>query len=247
MTGRPGAETRLVAATRGGAGLAARAARLWPGCQVLAGPAAEPPLAEAGVPYRPVARGGLGEAIGASWERGGRIVCFLSVGATVRLIAPWLCGKGADPGVIAVDEGGRFVVPVLGGHRGGANDAAERLAAELGAVPVWTTASEAVGVPSPDLLGADQGWRVEASEAALRRAAGALVNGEPVALIEEGDRWQPDAAPPAHLQRLPDAGSLDPAQYAAVLWVRGEPVPEAWRSVLQDRLVVYRPPEGRAA
>src|SRR6202167_1774801 len=71
------------------------------------------------------------------------IVCFLAVGATVRLIAPLLRGKGHDPGVVCVDEALRYAVPVLGAHAGGGNELAGRVQETLGAEPVITTASDA--------------------------------------------------------------------------------------------------------
>ncbi len=73
------------------------------------------------------------------------IVCFLAVGATVRLLAPLLTTKHDDPAVVCVDEALRYAVPVLGAHSGGGNELARRVAATLGAEPVVTTASDAAG------------------------------------------------------------------------------------------------------
>ena len=44
-------------------------------------------------------------------------VFFLAVGAVTRLIAPCLGSKESDPGVLAVDEAGQFVIPLLSGHK----------------------------------------------------------------------------------------------------------------------------------
>src|SRR6266536_241441 len=74
------------------------------------------------------------------------VVCFLAVGATVRLLAPLLTTKHDDPAVVCVDEALRFAVPVLGAHSGGGNELARRVAATLGAEPVVTTASVAAVV-----------------------------------------------------------------------------------------------------
>ena len=80
------------------------------------------------------------------------IVCFLAVGATVRLIAPLLRGKGRDPGVVCVDEALRYAVPVLGAHSSG-NELARRVGDVLGAEPVITTASDAAGSAALDEFG----------------------------------------------------------------------------------------------
>jgi cobalt-precorrin 5A hydrolase/precorrin-3B C17-methyltransferase len=103
------------------------------------------------------------------------LVCMLATGATVRLLAPLLQDKATDPGVVCVDEAQRFAVALVGGHGGGANALAEQVAAVLGAQPVVTTATDAVGLPGLDTLG----WPVEGEVAAVSRA---MLDGAPVRL-----------------------------------------------------------------
>ena len=57
-------------------------------------------------------------------------------GIAVRAIAPWITDKLHDSPVLVMDEQGQYVIPLLSGHVGGANELAVRLAGELGAVPV---------------------------------------------------------------------------------------------------------------
>src|SRR5450432_2915688 len=75
-------------------------------------------------------------ALPLAFEECDLIVCFLAVGATVRLAAPLLAGKYEDPGVVCVDEALRYAVPVLGGHAGGSNVLARHVAEILGATAV---------------------------------------------------------------------------------------------------------------
>jgi cobalt-precorrin 5A hydrolase/precorrin-3B C17-methyltransferase len=101
-------------------------------------------------------------------------VFFLATGATVRLIAPLLADKRTDPGVVCVDEARRFAVALAGGHGGGANALAERVAELLGATPVITTASDATGTTGLDELVALLGATVDGDLAA---AGAALLDG----------------------------------------------------------------------
>ena len=92
------------------------------------------------------------DALPTLWPDLDGVVFFLATGATVRLIAPLLADKRTDPGVVCVDEARRFAVALAGGHGGGANALATRVAAVLGAEPVITTASDAAGSTGLDEL-----------------------------------------------------------------------------------------------
>ncbi|MFF1305496.1 precorrin-3B C(17)-methyltransferase [Streptomyces sp. NPDC058307] len=160
--------------------------------------------------------GPVGDAVRRAFAECEQLVCFLATGAVVRLIAPLLGGKASDPGVVCVDEGGRFAVSLVGGHGGGANELAREVGELLGAEPVVTTATDAVGVPGLDTLGLP----VEGAVAAVSRA---LLDGEPVALRNES-RWP--------LPPLPVAGE---GAYA----IR---VTDRLVEPLTEREVVLRPP-----
>ncbi|MQA83688.1 MAG: precorrin-3B C(17)-methyltransferase [Streptosporangiales bacterium] len=164
----------LVAVTERGRSAAARLAAAWPRARVYEGPA--------------------GQAVPRAFAECGGLVCFLAVGAAVRIIGPLLHGKHSDPGVVCVDESLRFAVPVAGGHAGGANALAERVSAELGCTPVITTASDALGITPLDDLGADLGFRVE-DGSDLAAVGAAVISGERVTLTCDGT-WPLPALPP---------------------------------------------------
>jgi len=159
----------LIAVTAAGRAAAARLATSWPGeTRAYDGPAAR--------------------SLPRAWhECEDGLVCFLAAGAVIRLIAPLLASKRTDPAVVCVDEAARFAVPLVGGHAGGANALAVRVADVLGAQPVITTASDAAGLPGLD----DLGWPVEGAIAAVTRA---LLDGGMV-ILDSDQTWPLPALP----------------------------------------------------
>ncbi len=71
---------------------------------------------------------------------GHRLILLCAAGIAVRTLAPALRDKYQDPAVLIVDEHGRFVVPILSGHEGGANEWARQIAEFLDAQAVITGA-----------------------------------------------------------------------------------------------------------
>jgi cobalt-precorrin 5A hydrolase/precorrin-3B C17-methyltransferase len=158
-----------------------------------AGAAARDRLAAAWPDRTRVYDGPVPEAVRQAFGECERLVCFLATGAVVRLVAPLLGDKASDPGIVCVDEGGRFAVSLVGGHGGGANALAGEVGELLGAEPVVTTATDAVGVPGLDTLG----FPVEGDVAGVTRA---MLDGEPV-------RLEAEVAWPLPALRVADGGT----------------------------------------
>ena len=123
----------------------------------------------------------LGE-IRRQWSRRRQLVLVMPTGVAVRALAPLLGDKATDPGVVCLDEAGHSVIPLLGGHRAGANRLARRIAAITGGHAAITTASDIQGKPALDTLGQEEGWRLDPASA-VTVASAALVDGEPLGLF----------------------------------------------------------------
>ena len=75
-----------------------------------------------------------------------RAAVFISAaGIAVRSIAGFVKDKLTDSPVIVISEDGKYVIPLLSGHMGGANGLAEAIADRLGAFRVITTATDISG------------------------------------------------------------------------------------------------------
>ena len=125
-----------------------------------------------------------------------------AVGIAVRAIAPHCRSKASDPAVVVLDECGRFAVPVLSGHLGGANDLARALAAVCGAVPVITTATDAHGIFAVDEWAKHQNCTVLEAER-IKHVSSKLLAGQSVRFAAEFP-----------VQGTPPAG-VDPARTPA--------------------------------
>ena len=129
----------------------------------------------------------------ARWFAGADALVFVgAAGIAVRAIAPHVSSKATDPAVVVVDEGGRFAVPILSGHLGGANDLARRIGALLGAEPVVTTATDLRGLFPVDQWARVQHCAIPEPER-IKGVSARLLAGETVALRSD---WPISGPPP---------------------------------------------------
>ena len=89
------------------------------------------------------------------------LICLFSLGAVIRLIAPHIKDKKTDPAVIVIDDKAQFVISVLSGHLGGANELSNNIAEKINATPVITTAADVNKTIPVDLVGKEFGWKID--------------------------------------------------------------------------------------
>ncbi len=114
------------------------------------------------------------------------LVFVMASGIAVRMVAPYLKGKESDPAVLVTDDQGKWVIPLLSGHLGGANEMAAALAAQIDAQPVITTATDGKGLTAVDMLAIQSNCVITSLEAA-KRATAALLEGERIGVYS----WRP--------------------------------------------------------
>ncbi|GMQ55664.1 cobalt-precorrin 5A hydrolase [Vallitalea sediminicola] len=114
------------------------------------------------------------------------LVFIMATGIVVRLIAPYIKHKSIDPGVIVIDEQGDYVISLLSGHLGGANEYTRKLAEFLQAHPVITTASDVNNTMAVDILAMKLNCYIDDFEDA-KIVTSHIVNGDNIGIISNRD------------------------------------------------------------
>ncbi|WP_371504399.1 cobalt-precorrin 5A hydrolase [Nitrosopumilus adriaticus] len=112
------------------------------------------------------------------------LICLFSLGAVIRLIAPHLKDKKTDPAVIVIDDKMNFVISVLSGHIGGANELTEEIAEKLGAISVITTAADVNKTIAVDLVGREFNWKID-DDSTVTKISAHMVNEEPIGVFQD--------------------------------------------------------------
>ena len=170
-------------------------------------------------------------------------IFVISVGAVVRMIAPLLKNKKVDPAVVCVDDAARFSICVLSGHVGRGNVFTDRVATILGATSVVTTASDAIGTLTVDILGRDLGWVIEDVDRNVTRACAAVVNATPVLFVQETGEpswWPEDRALPEGVRYATTLEGVDPKAWEILLVASDRELVTAHPAHVENA-VVYRP------
>ncbi len=115
------------------------------------------------------------------------LICLFSLGAVIRLIAPYLKDKKTDPAVIVIDDKTSFVISVLSGHLGGANELTQIIAQKLDVIPVITTAADVNKTIAVDLVGREFGWKID-DDSTVTKISAYMVNEENIGIYQEAGK-----------------------------------------------------------
>ena len=151
---------------------------------------AEKDLVESGLSYveQPLTEW-TGEQMKEHWS----LLFIGACGIAVRAIAPFLTDKLNDMPVLVMDEQGRFVIPVLAGHVGGANELALSLAERMGSTPVITTATDLNHCFAVDLFARRNALHIVNKDGIAKVSSRILAGDEVTMAVEEGHLREEEA------------------------------------------------------
>ncbi|MGN0482032.1 MAG: cobalt-precorrin 5A hydrolase [Lachnospiraceae bacterium] len=117
-----------------------------------------------------------------------------AAGIAVRAVAGCLKDKLTDVPVLVLDEAGQFVIPILSGHYGGANERAEQLADWLGAQAVITTATDVNGLFAIDVFAKKQALTI-ANKCGIAVISSKILRKQTVTISIESQEDRPENLP----------------------------------------------------
>ncbi|MBE5846828.1 MAG: hypothetical protein E7300_04045 [Lachnospiraceae bacterium] len=125
--------------------------------------------------------GGLCAFVQEAFSRGQAILFVGAMGICIRAIAPFVRDKMTDSPVLVIDDAGRYVIPVLAGHVGGANKLAVIIAKLLHAEPVLTTSTDVNGAFSADVYAREENLSI-ANRDGIKKVSAKAIEGKAITL-----------------------------------------------------------------
>ena len=165
------------------------------------------------------------------------LICLFSLGAVIRLIAPHIKDKKTDPAVIVIDDKAQFVISVLSGHLGGANELSNNIAAKINATPVITTAADVNKTIPVDLVGKEFGWKID-DDTTVTKVSAFMVNKEKIGVFQdagEKDWWKKEL--PNNVSKYENFEGLKNSDSKGFLIISDQ----IFKDEILENTVVYRP------
>ena len=164
------------------------------------------------------------------------LICVFSLGAVIRLISPYLKDKKTDPAVLVIDDKTNFVISVLSGHIGGANELTEEIAEKIGALPVITTAADVNKTIAVDLVGREYDWKID-DDSTVTKISAYMVNEEPIGVFQEAGKKNWYKKLPKNVVIYNNIEELKKSDSKSYLIITDKIIDN-----LEKESVIYRPP-----
>ena len=164
------------------------------------------------------------------------LICVFSLGAVIRLISPYLKDKKTDPAVLVIDDKTNFVISVLSGHIGGANELTEEIAEKIGALPVITTAADVNKTIAVDLVGREYDWKID-DDSTVTKISAHMVNEEPIGVFQEAGKKNWYKKLPKNVVIYNNIEELKKSDSKSYLIITDKIIDN-----LEKESVIYRPP-----
>ncbi|HZB17718.1 MAG TPA: cobalamin biosynthesis protein [Nitrososphaeraceae archaeon] len=167
------------------------------------------------------------------------LICIFSLGAVIRIIAPFLVDKKTDPAVLVIDDKANFVISTLSGHLGGANALTRLIASYLNSKPVITTAADVNETIPVDLVGKNFDWIIENYQNVTKISA-FMVNEEKIGLYQEaGEKnWWDATSIPQNVTVTKELYELKSPNFKGALIISDKIIADP---VILEKSVIYRP------
>ena len=198
----------------------------------------EKDLVESGLSY---VEQPLTEWTGEQMKKRRSLLFIGACGIAVRAIAPFLTDKLNDVPVLVMDEQGRFVIPVLAGHVGGANELAVSLAERMGSTPVITTATDLNHCFAVDLFARRNALHIVNKDGIAKVSSRILAGEEVTMAVEEGHFREEEAVIPGEKRLLEEINVPEGIRLVSTESLADVLVAPA--SYGQGRLLTLRPKE----
>lgn len=161
-----------------------------------------------------------------------------AMGICVRSIVPYIQNKRTDPAIINIDSTGKYVISVLSGHIGGANELTERIAHIVGGEAIITTQSDNTGLWALDTLNVKFEWAVESNTNNFNHPLTTFVKGQKTVLlldIKDAGTAYLERTKPDHVDIFYKFDQIDLKNYELLIAVS----PFIYNSDIQT--IYYRP------
>lgn len=170
------------------------------------------------------------------FQKNNALICIFSLGAVIRLISPYLKDKKTDPAIIVIDDKSNFVISVLSGHIGGANQLTNEIAEKLKAISVITTAADVNNTISVDLIGKEFDWKID-DDSSVTKISADMVNEESIGVFQETGEKKWFKEKPKNVSLYNSLEELIKSNSKSYLIITDKIIDD-----LKKESVIYRPP-----